>query len=71
MIGKGRPRAFRSGNGIRMHTPEKTARYENLVAMVAQQAMRGRAAMTGAVRKRYGEAAMTIVWAQEIEPDEK
>lgn len=48
-VGKGRPRAFRMGNGVRMHTPEKTARYENLVAMAAQQAMAGKAPMDGAV----------------------
>lgn len=48
-VGKGRPRAFRMGNGIRMHTPDKTARYENLVAMAGQQAMRGRAPICGAV----------------------
>lgn len=48
-VGKGRPRAFRAGAGIRMHTPEKTARYENLVAMSAQQAMAGRAPLDGPV----------------------
>jgi Holliday junction resolvase RusA-like endonuclease len=30
-VAKGRPRAFRAGAGIRMHTPQKTATYENLV----------------------------------------
>lgn len=49
-VGKGRARAFRAGAGIRMHTPEKTARYENLVSMAAQKAMRGRAPIQGAVR---------------------
>lgn len=48
-VGKGRPRAFRAGAGVRMFTPEKTARYENLVAMAAQEAMAGRAPMEGAV----------------------
>ncbi|NMG64358.1 RusA family crossover junction endodeoxyribonuclease [Azoarcus indigens] len=48
-VGKGRPRAFRMGNSIRMHTPDATARYENLVALVARQAMEGRAPMAGAV----------------------
>jgi Holliday junction resolvase RusA-like endonuclease len=48
-VGKGRPRAFRMGNGVRMHTPENTARYENLVAIAAQQAMAGRAPMGGPV----------------------
>lgn len=48
-VGKGRPRAFRMGAGIRMHTPEKTARYENLVALAARQAMAGRAPFASAV----------------------
>lgn len=48
-VGKGRPRAFRAGSGVRMFTPEKTARYENLVALAAQEAMAGRAPMQGAV----------------------
>ena len=46
-VGKGRPRAFRMGNGVRMHTPDKTARYENLVAMAAQEAMAGRPPLDG------------------------
>lgn len=48
-VGKGRPRAFRRGNGIAMHTPEKTANYEALVRMAASQAMSGRAPFDGAV----------------------
>lgn len=47
-VGKGRPRAFRMGTGIRMHTPEKTASYENLVATAAHGAMQGRAPIEGA-----------------------
>ena len=39
-VGKGRPRAFRIGNSVRMHTPEKTASYESLVKLAARQAMR-------------------------------
>lgn len=39
-VGKGRPRAFRMGNSVRMHTPEKTASYESLVKLAARQAMR-------------------------------
>lgn len=30
-VGKGRPRAFRVGAGVRMFTPAKTERYESLV----------------------------------------
>ena len=38
-VGKGRPKASRTPTGIRMRTPEKTAHYENLVAMSAHAAM--------------------------------
>jgi Holliday junction resolvase RusA-like endonuclease len=38
-VAKARPRAFRAGNGVRMHTPERTVRYENLVAIEASHAM--------------------------------
>lgn len=48
-VGKGRPRAFRMGNGVRMHTPERTARYENLVSLSASAAMAGRAPFAGPV----------------------
>jgi Holliday junction resolvase RusA-like endonuclease len=48
-VGKGRPRAFRVGNGVRMHTPDKTARYENLVALSAQESMAGRMPLDGPV----------------------
>ena len=40
-VGKGRPRAFRAGAGIRMHTPAKTASYENKVALFAVSALQG------------------------------
>lgn len=48
-VGKGRPRACRAGSGVRMFTPEKTARYESLVALVGRQAMQGRDPIVGAV----------------------
>ena len=48
-VGKGRPRAFRMGKGVRMFTPEKTVSYENLVATAAQGAMRGQPPVEGAV----------------------
>lgn len=47
-VGKGRPRASRMGKGIRMHTPEKTASYENLVATAAHGSMRGAEPIKGA-----------------------
>jgi len=38
-VGKGRPRAFSMGKGVRMFTPTKTVNYEHAIAMYAQQAM--------------------------------
>jgi Holliday junction resolvase RusA-like endonuclease len=40
-VGKGRPRFARRGNHIATYTPEKTASYENLVKVKAQEAMSG------------------------------
>lgn len=48
-VGKGRPRAFRMGKGVRMFTPEKTVSYENLIATAAHGAMRGRPPVEGAM----------------------
>ena len=48
-VGKGRPRAFRMGKGVRMFTPEKTVSYESLVATAAHGAMRGHPPVEGAV----------------------
>lgn len=47
--GKGRPRAFRVGNGIRMHTDSSTAAYENRVAVFAKESMGNAEALTGPV----------------------
>jgi hypothetical protein len=49
--GKGRPRATRMGNNIRLYTDAKTAAYENLVALACQQSMRdhGQVPLTGAL----------------------
>lgn len=47
--GKGRPRVGKIGGHARMFTPEKTVAYEGLIAMSAQQAMQGRALLTGPV----------------------
>lgn len=38
-VAKGRAKFARRGNFVTTYTPEKTARYENLVALAAQQAM--------------------------------
>ncbi|MGV6394530.1 RusA family crossover junction endodeoxyribonuclease [Pseudomonas caspiana] len=48
-IGKGRPRVSTIGGHARMFTPKKTANYETLIAMSAQQAMAGRELIAGPV----------------------
>lgn len=48
-IGKGRPRVSTIGGHARMFTPKKTANYESLIAMAAQQAMQGRELIAGPV----------------------
>jgi Holliday junction resolvase RusA-like endonuclease len=48
-VAKGRPRSFIRGGHVGHYTPEKTARYENLVRLAAQQAMAGREPEQGAV----------------------
>jgi Holliday junction resolvase RusA-like endonuclease len=48
-VGKGRPRFARQGAFVRTFTPEKTASYENLVKVKAQEAMQGKALFLGAV----------------------
>lgn len=49
-VGKGRPKvSTRGGKFAKMYTPEKTANYETLVAMAAQQAMVGRTLLSGPV----------------------
>jgi Holliday junction resolvase RusA-like endonuclease len=48
-VGKGRPKFARRGNFVTAYTPEKTASYENLVKVKAQEAMNGRAVIEGAV----------------------
>jgi len=48
-VGKGRPRFARQGAFVRTFTPEKTASYENLVKVKAEEAMHGRQIFEGAV----------------------
>lgn len=48
-VGKGRPKFARRGNFVTAYTPEKTASYENLVKVKAEQAMGGRPVIEGAV----------------------
>lgn len=47
-VGKGRPRATTINGSARMYTPKKTANYESLIAMAAQQAMAGAVPLKGA-----------------------
>jgi Holliday junction resolvase RusA-like endonuclease len=49
-VGKGRPKvSSRGGKFSRMYTPDKTASYEGVVALAAQQAMAGRDLIAGPV----------------------
>lgn len=48
-IGKGRPKFARRGNFTVAYTPEKTASYENLVKVKAEEAMQGQPLFEGAV----------------------
>ena len=48
-VGKGRPKFARRGNFTVAYTPEKTASYENLVKVKAEEAMRGRILIDGPV----------------------
>ncbi len=50
--GKGRPRIGKIGQHARMFTPAKTVAYEGLVALCAQEALRGAPLLGGAVRVR-------------------
>lgn len=48
-VAKGRPKFARRGNFVTTYTPEKTASYENLVRVKAEEAMRNRPVIEGAV----------------------
>jgi Holliday junction resolvase RusA-like endonuclease len=48
-VGKGRPKFARRGNFVTTYTPEKTATYENLVKVKAEEAMQGRDMIVGPV----------------------
>lgn len=50
--GKGRPRAFRAGKGVRMFTPGKTKDYEQTVQAEAIKAMMGKPPIFGPVELR-------------------
>ncbi|PTU70778.1 RusA family crossover junction endodeoxyribonuclease [Chromobacterium haemolyticum] len=47
-VGKGRPKvSSRGGQFAQMYTPEKTANYESLIALAAQEAMAGNPLIAG------------------------
>ena len=48
-VGKGRPKFARRGNFVTAYTPEKTASYENLVKVKAEEAMVGQSLIDGPV----------------------
>lgn len=48
-VGKGRPRFARRGAFVSTYTDSKTASYENLVKVKAEEAMRGRPLLEGPV----------------------
>jgi Holliday junction resolvase RusA-like endonuclease len=48
-VGKGRPKFARRGSFVTTYTPEKTASYESLVKVKAEEAMRGHQIIEGAV----------------------
>ena len=48
-VGKGRPRATKTRDGVRMYTPGKTVSYEAVVAYAGRQAMAGRNPEQGAL----------------------
>ena len=64
-VGKGRPKVARRGNFVSTYTPEKTASYENLVKVKAEEAMQGKVLFEGAV---FVEIALFITppasWSQ-------
>lgn len=53
-VGKGRPKFARRENFVSTYTPEKTASYENLVKVKAEEAMQGREVIEGAVLVTIG-----------------
>lgn len=79
--GKGRPRAFRAGKGVRMFTPERTRAYEELVAAEARKAMAGRPPLIGpcmleltmicSVPASWSKAKRAAALAGEIVPTKK
>ena len=64
-VGKGRPRVTTIGGQARMFTPKKTANYETLIAMAAQQAMNGRELIAGPVMMELAiRVAVAASWSK-------
>lgn len=61
-VGKGRPKFARRGNFVTTYKPEKTASYENLVKVKAEEAMAGRPAFDGAVS--------VVIWLYVTPPED-
>lgn len=80
-VGKGRPKFARRGNFVSTYTPEKTASYENLVKVKAEEAMQGHALFEGAVQvqvqlfvtppESWSQKKKTMALAGEIMPTSK
>ena len=51
-VAKGRARSYKRGNFIQHVTPEKTVLYENLIKMIALEAMNGARPLEGAISLR-------------------
>jgi Holliday junction resolvase RusA-like endonuclease len=51
-VAKGRARAYQKGNYISHVTPEKTVMYENLIKIIAIEAMNGAKPIEGAIQLR-------------------
>jgi Holliday junction resolvase RusA-like endonuclease len=64
-VGKERPKFARRGACVTIYTPEKTASYENLVKVKAEQAMAGRSLIEGAVAVRIALfVTPPVSWSQ-------
>lgn len=79
--GKGRARAATINGMTRLYTPKKTASYEGLIAMAAQQAMKGAQQMAGpcavevlahfSIPKRASKSKRDAMLAGAIRPTKK
>jgi Holliday junction resolvase RusA-like endonuclease len=69
-IAKGRPRSVLRNGHVMHYTPEKTARYENLVKLAAQEAMKGNPPCDGAaVLTAYAYFPIPKSWSLKKQED--